>query len=63
MHMQYFLQYEVWKHYPYHNATDDNIEKYLDFCHDLVSLINIGKIQVEILPRGWYDVEKKERLR
>ena len=33
MDMMYSLQYEILKCCPYHNATDYNIEKCLDFCH------------------------------
>ena len=45
--MQYSLQHKIQKRCPYHyHITDHNIEKCLDFRHDLESLISMEKIQV-----------------
>ena len=52
MDMSYSLKYEVWNHCPYHNATNHNIKKFLEFRHDLESLINMEKFQVEFVPGG-----------
>ncbi|KAH0663233.1 hypothetical protein KY284_028164 [Solanum tuberosum] len=43
---------EIWKPCPYHNAIDHNIERCLKFRYDVESLVNMGKIQVEFVPRG-----------
>ena len=45
----YSLWFDVWKSCPYHNVADHIIEKCLSFRH---KIINIGKIQVESVPRG-----------
>lgn len=50
MDMLYSLRYEVWKRCPYHDDTDHNIEKCLDFRQRLKSLTDMGNIQVEIAP-------------
>ncbi|KAH0652419.1 hypothetical protein KY290_030852 [Solanum tuberosum] len=43
---------EIWKPCPYHDAIDHNIGRCLRFCYDVESLVNMGKIQVEFVPRG-----------
>uniref|UniRef100_M1AEV4 Uncharacterized protein n=1 Tax=Solanum tuberosum TaxID=4113 RepID=M1AEV4_SOLTU len=43
---------EIWKPCPYHDAIDHNIGRCLRFRYDVESLVNMGKIQVEFVPRG-----------
>uniref|UniRef100_M1E0C5 Uncharacterized protein n=1 Tax=Solanum tuberosum TaxID=4113 RepID=M1E0C5_SOLTU len=43
---------EIWKPFPYHDAIDHNIGRCLRFHYDVESLVNMGKIQVEFVPRG-----------
>uniref|UniRef100_M1B272 Uncharacterized protein n=1 Tax=Solanum tuberosum TaxID=4113 RepID=M1B272_SOLTU len=43
---------EIWKPCPYHDAIDHNIGRFLRFRYDVESLVNMGKIQVEFVPRG-----------
>lgn len=42
---------EIWKCCPYHDATDHNIGRCLGFRYGVESIVNMGMIQVEFVPR------------
>ncbi|KAH0781613.1 hypothetical protein KY290_001211 [Solanum tuberosum] len=43
---------KIWKPCCYHDAIDHNIGRCLRFLCDVESLVNVGKIHVEFVPRG-----------
>ena len=42
---------EILKPYAYHNATNHSLSRCLNFCYDIGTLVNLGKILIEFVPR------------